>query len=165
MAKVVAPIVAIVEIIGKPKPSSYQEGEFYYPTLFLDQSKEGDEAKIWKSLSEDEVSQLRKGARVQLVPAGTTKNGQAKHNIVLMDAPAIAPQHTPHQPIAPTQQADPYRMSDEQKRDVAAYVSQMGDLLAYCRNVAQQKLGEVEEETIRTSTASLFIAAQRKFNL
>ncbi|WP_088895010.1 hypothetical protein [Leptolyngbya ohadii] len=164
MAKVVAPIVAVVEIVGKPKPSAYHEGEFYYPTLFLDQSKEGDEAKIWKSLTEEEASQLRKGARVQLVPAGSTKNGQAKHNIVLLDAPAVA-----SRPIAPTtapaQQTDPYRMSDDQKRDVAAYVSQMGDLLAYCRNVAQQKLGDVEEETIRTSTASLFIAAQRKFNL
>lgn len=165
MAKVVAPIFATVETIGKAKPSTYQEGEFYYPVLFLDESKEGEAAKIWKSLSEDEASQLRKGARVQLVPAGSTKNGQAKHNIVILDAPAAAPR-----PIAPTtppaqQQGDPYRMSDDQKRDVAAYVSQMGDLLSYCRMVAQQKLGEVDEETIRASTSTLFIAAQRKFQL
>ncbi len=158
MAKVVAPIIATVEIIGKPKPSTYQEGAFYYSTLFLDESKSGDEAKIWKSLSEEEVQQLRKGVRVQLVPAGKDRQGKDKHNIVLLDAPA-APQ------TAPAAQADPYRLTDDQKRDVAAYVSQMGDLLNYCRTVAQQKLGNVDEETIRTSTSTLFIAAQRKFGL
>jgi hypothetical protein len=85
MAKVVSPLTVRVEVIGKPKESSYQPNTFYYRTLFIDLSKpEGSEAaKIWKSLSSDEVSQIVKGDVVQLVPAGIGESGKTKHNIVI----------------------------------------------------------------------------------
>ena len=155
MAKIVNPITAKIEVVGKLK-----EGDFgaYCPVLFIDLAKpEGsEEAKIWKSLSADEAAPLRRGATVQLIPAGTAKNGKEKHNILLMDAPP-APPSTP----APTTG----HLSLDQKRAIAAYVDGMGDLLKYCRDTAIAKLGDCDEETIRCSTASLFIAASRKFNL
>ncbi|MEP0911791.1 hypothetical protein NDI45_12795 [Leptolyngbya sp. GB1-A1] len=146
-------IEGTIEVIGREKNGQYGP---YKPVLF----KLADGSEIWKSYKPDapELAQLRKGQTYQLVKVGD--------EIKLVAPGQSTPQAqatTP--PIAPAHQTDPYRMGDDQKRDVAAYVSQMGDLLAYCRNVAQQKLGDVEEETIRTSTASLFITAQRKFNL
>ena len=87
MAKVVAPVAAKVEVIGRPRESSYEAGKFYYPTLFIDLSQpEGAEAaKIWKNLTEDEVSQIQKGDRVQLISVGKDKSGKDKHNIVLLE--------------------------------------------------------------------------------
>ncbi|MBV8885795.1 MAG: hypothetical protein JO235_17620 [Chroococcidiopsidaceae cyanobacterium CP_BM_RX_35] len=92
MAKVVTPVTARVEVIGKLKESSYQPGQYYRSVLFLDLSQpEGSEAaKIWKSLSEAECEGLTKGATVQLIPTGVTKEGVARHNIVLLDAQASA---------------------------------------------------------------------------
>ncbi len=82
MAKVVTPITATVEVIGKLKESTYSPGTFYHPVLFLDAAKQGEEAKIWKNLTDEEVAQLKKGDRVQLIPIGQDKSGKDKHQIV-----------------------------------------------------------------------------------
>ncbi len=94
MAKVVSPIAAKVEVIGRPRESSYEAGKFYYPTLFIDLSQpEGAEtAKIWKNLSEDEVSQIQKGDRVQLISIGKDRGGKDRHNIVLLSDMIVAQQ-------------------------------------------------------------------------
>lgn len=166
MATVVAPLTCLIEVIGKPRPSKHQEGSFYYPTLFLDVTKQGDEAKIWKNLSGDEVSQIQKGDRVQLVPAGKDAKGNDKHNIVLLSsapsAPTTAPATAPAAPPAPAQQG----MTNEQKRQVAAFVSDMSDLYAFCLTTAQSKIGESSDpETVRCMASSLFISASKKFQL
>lgn len=74
MAKVVAPINARVEVIGKVKQGEYGP---YRSVLFIDESQlEGSQAgKLWKSFNDDDqtVSQLSKRSRVQLVPAGKDK--------------------------------------------------------------------------------------------
>jgi hypothetical protein len=95
MAKVIAPITALVEVIGKPRESSYEVGKFYYPTLFIDLSQpEGAEArKIWKNLSGDEVSQIQKGDRVQLVPAGKVKTNTT---LCCWKSLLMSPLHNPH---------------------------------------------------------------------
>ena len=160
MAKVVTPVTAIVECIGRPKQSSYGDG-VYHPCLFLDEAKSGEEAKIWKSLSEEEVSQLRKGDRVQLVPAGKNTNGTDKHNIVKLGGSTSA---TNSQPTTANSQQQ--GMTAEQKRAIAAYVEQMGDLYAFCLSTAQNKIGaSTDGETVRCMASSLFIASQRKFGL
>ncbi len=122
MAKVVTPVTARVEVIGKLKESSYQPGQYYRSVLFLDLSQpEGAEsAKIWKSLSESECEGLVKGAVVQLVPAGKDKNGNDKHNIVLLedDRPLTpTPNNTPVAPASPASGWTP-----EQKKAIAARV-------------------------------------------
>lgn len=159
MAKIVSPIFTRVEVIGKLKESNFQPGQYYRSVLFLDLSQpEGsDAAKIWKSLSEAECEGLTKGATVQLIPTGVTKEGVARHNIVLMDAqtPATAPTSTP----APTTGWSP-----EERRAIATKVQQHADLMAYCLETSRKRFdGLVEaEESFRALATTLFLSAVRE---
>jgi hypothetical protein len=86
MSKVVAPIVAVVELITAEKSGEYGP---YRSVLF----KTPDDQKIWKSFdpASEELSLLKKGVRVQLIPAGE-RHGKTSHNIVLLnDATPPAP--------------------------------------------------------------------------
>ncbi len=163
MAKVVAPLSVRVEVIGRPRESSYEAGKFYYPTLFIDLSQpEGSEAgKIWKNLSEDEVSQIQRGDCVQLIPAGKDKSGKDKHNIVLLESPATAPdpQHAQPTPIADG-------WTPEQKRAIASKVQQHADLLAYCLETAHKRFGDLvsTEESIRCLGTTLYLSVLRGEN-
>jgi hypothetical protein len=58
-------------------------------------------------------------------------------------------------------------MPPQQKQAIATYVEQMGDLYAFCFQVAKTKLdGKTDNpETIRVCSSSIFIAAQRRFGL
>lgn len=156
MAKIVSPVIARIEVIGKPKESQHQAGSYYYPTLFLDESLQGDEAKIWKNLSGDEVSQLKKGDRVQLIPAGTDQKGNPNHNIVLLDtaAPTTAP---------PVQPANP-GLTAGQKRAIAQFGT---DIIAAYKFLYERAKAELEpigasEETVRVCASSALIACQKK---
>lgn len=164
MAKVVSAIQARVEVIGRPRPSTYEPGTHYSPTLFIDlEQPEGSEAaKVWKNLSDDEVFHLKKGDRVQLVPVGTDKSGRLKHNIVLVDAPCPQSSTLPQPPAAQPTGLDPAT-----KRAIADYVNGQADLLRFCWETAQAKLDGLatEEESIRCAASTLFIAAQKKFSL
>ena len=168
MAKVVSPITAKVEVIGKLKESSFQPGQYYRSVLFIDKSQpEGSEAaKIWKSLSDLECEGLAKGGAVQLIPAGADKNGKDKHNIVLLgdSNPAAiksSPDDTP--PVS--------EWSSEQKRAIASYVEGQADLLGFCLKVSREKFANLpsplvaSEESIRTLATTLYITTQRKFQV
>jgi hypothetical protein len=65
MSKVVAPIVAVVELITAEKSG---ESGPYRSVLF----KTPDNQKIWKSFdpASEELTLLKKGVKVQLIPAG-----------------------------------------------------------------------------------------------
>ncbi len=160
MAKVIAPITAVVEVIGKPRESSYEAGKFYYPTLFIDLSQpEGaSAAKIWKNLSSDEVSQIQKGDQVQLVPAGKDKSGKDKHNILLLE-----PQDSVSTCQSKTSPTDGW--SAEYKREIASYLESQLALLAYCDKQARQHFDGLPEETLQKYCVTLFLAAQKKFGL
>ena len=146
MAKVVTPIAATVEHITAPKDGQYGP---YQSVLF----KTGQDEKIWKSFAPDsaELTQLQKGVRVQLIPAGE-RNGKPSHQIVLAG-----------------QQAKPQsaELDSEAKLQVATYVQQMSKLYAYCYEQAAFELAKFEpaEESVKCAASSLFIAAQRKFGL
>ena len=175
MAKVVSPIAAKVEVIGRPRESSYEVGKFYYPTLFIDLSQpEGAEAaKIWKNLTEDEVSQIQKGDHVQLISVGKDKSGKDKHNIVLLDSPTTVPKSPPGQPAPLTSEwtPDQKRAMPAAGEAIAAYVEDQADLLGFCLKVSREKFANphnplVEtEESIRTLATSLYITTQRKFHV
>ena len=167
MAKVVSPITARVEVIGKPKESSYQPGQYYYPTLFIDLSQpEGSEsAKIWKSLSDDEVNQICKGDVVQLVPAGNDKNGRAKHNIVV--AQIATPSQNLSKDYSDRTISRPVGIDAETKKLIAAYVDSQADLYRFCYQTAQTKLDGLTDdlETTRCMATTLYLGAVRKFDL
>lgn len=58
-------------------------------------------------------------------------------------------------------------MTVEQKREIAGYIDDMGDLYKYCLETAETKLSDVDCDlyTVRACASSLFIAAQRRFDL
>jgi hypothetical protein len=160
MAKVINPLLCRVEAIGRPRESSYEAGTYYYPTLFMDlsQPKGSESAKIWKNLSGDEVSQLVKGDQVQLVPAGTDRNGKPKHNIMLVNGTQVQPSE---------EDADSGLLPHETKQAIATYVQEMSKLYRYCWGQAANQLGGMatEEESVRCAASSLFIAAKQKFSI
>jgi hypothetical protein len=164
MAKVVSPITARVEVIGKPKESNYTSGQFYYPTLFIDlgQPDGSEEAKIWKSLSGDEVTQVIKGDVVQLVPAGKDRSGKDKHSIVVIQPAA------PRQSVASAQpQTQSTGLDIDTKKAIAAFIDGQADLYRFCLTTAQTKLDGLigSEEGIRTVATTLYLGAVRKFGL
>lgn len=168
MAKVVSPIAAKIEVIGRPRESSYEAGKFYYPTLFIDLSQpEGSEAaKIWKNLTEDEVSQIQKGDRVQLISVGKDKSGKDKHNIVLLSqsSPSAVKSSADNTPSAS-------EWTPDQKRAIASFVEDQADLLGFCLKVSREKFANPQnplvetEDSIRTLATSLYITTQRKFHV
>jgi hypothetical protein len=159
MAKVVTPIVCKVVNFGKPKESTYNPGQFYYPVLFADQAyADGNEqAKIWKNLFSDEVAQLQKGDIVELVPNGTDKNGNPKHQIVkLSPAPSREEQAIlDHQ----TRTLKPDEWSDSEKRQIAAQVAQNAKLMRFCLETASAQFGDLlsSEESLRRLATTLFL--------
>lgn len=152
MAKVVAPINARVEVIGKVKQGEYAP---YRSVLSIDLSQpEGAEtAKLWKSFNDNDetVAQLSKGSRVQLVPSGKDKAGKEKHNIVIAE----------NSPTAKTPLAtDGWTL--EQKQAIAAKIERHSDLLRFCLETVQRKFGSlVEPQDIRALATTLFLQAIR----
>lgn len=151
MAKIVAPINARVEVIGKLKESGFQPGTFYRSVLFLDlgQPQSSESAKVWKSLADSECLGLSQGATVQLVPAGLDKNGKVKHNIVLDNSPMGE--------TSPPKAG----WSLEEKKAIAANIEQHSDLLRFCLETAHRKFGDlVESEDIRALATTLFLSVK-----
>lgn len=109
-----------------------------------------------------DAAKFNKGMQAWLIP--TSKDGKDAWDIELIDNTTPLPNPRQVAPKAVDLPAQ-YRIAEDRKQQIATYVNEMARLLAYCRSAAQQSLGEVDEETIRTSTASLFVATQRKFNL
>ena len=148
MAKVVSPIRAKVEVIGKLK-----EGDFgpYRSVLFLDQSQPeaSETAKIWKALSDEETKPLRKGVMVQLVPAGDDKNGKPKHNIVLLETPTTPPVTQAKQtapPAIPQRPEAPPLWTDDQKRQLSAAVCDHTDLFRFCLETVIGKFADLADQ-------------------
>jgi len=153
MAKIVAPVRARVEIIGRLKESTYQPGNFYRSVLFIDLGQpEGSEAaKVWKSLAEAECEGLTQGSIVQLVPAGLDKNGKVKHNIVL-ESPTIVEAL----PVEPG-------WTSAEKKAIAAKVEQHSDLLRFGLETSRRKFSDLveSEESLRCLATTLYIQAQK----
>lgn len=64
-----------------------------------------------------------------------------------------------------TNQTASYKLSKEQKQSIASYVSQQKDLLQFCWKEASMIDGPCTEESIEKLTMTLYLSAQRKFNL
>ncbi|MEB3360146.1 MAG: hypothetical protein VKK04_25700 [Synechococcales bacterium] len=149
---------ATVETIGKPKESKHKPGQQYRPVLFTLPTGE----QKWKSYAIDapELTWLAKGATYQATIAGD------EFTIIQPDSPpSIAQSPTPTAPPKTTPTSTP-TLSPDQKRAIASYVDELARVQGYCLQAARNTLGsDWNEETIRACGNSLFIAAQRKFDL
>jgi hypothetical protein len=133
VSKVVAPIIAVVEFVTAEKAGEYGP---YRSVLF----KTPDDEKIWKSFDpgSEELSLLKKGVRVQLVPAGE-RNGKVSHNIILLDSVELSTlpaQNSPQPTIEPEQ------AYEAMLRTVAARYSRA---IAGAKYVAKKDLGMDDE--------------------
>ena len=152
-------VFGVVGFIGNFKPSKFKENEEYASVLF--ESPGLPEGRIWKNLKPGEVALLRKGMRVQLVE--TNRGGRDTWDVVL--------EPTPIATIAPVKATAPIALATEPtidkgtKKEIAAYVSDMGDLYTFCYRTALDKLPEAPEPAKQAMASSLFIATQRRFNL
>lgn len=60
-----------------------------------------------------------------------------------------------------------HQLPPQKKKEIADYLDQQADLLAYCWKIANDKLKGTafEEESVRCFASTLYISAQRKFGL
>lgn len=135
-------------LTSAPREVTTKHGE---RTVADARTQDGEEITIWRPGGDRTLLQHEKGAEVQV-----TKDHKGK--ISLVDtAPAALPQQ---QPAAAT-------LEGADKSAIAQYVTDMAALYSYCYGEAVQHLAKHEppEHAIRGAASSLFIAAQKRFNL
>lgn len=113
----------------------------------------GETVAIWRPANDAILMNLRQGDRVSL-----TRDSKGK--ISLIDNPSTN-QPTPEVAHSPQTGG----MTPETKKAIASYVGEMGDLYRYCYETAGEKLATAPNEAKQAMASSLFIAAQKKFNL
>ena len=166
-------IGAYVEVVGKPRDSKHGPGQ-YRPVLFHRNDKVGEEQKVWKSMSLADAEQFTKGQFVHLIPA--KRDGKDTWDIEVADPrqSQSTPAPVPTAPTTPsvqqaslTPESRPEAfIAGQPKTAIAQYVSEMGDLYAHCYSTAIAKLPDgVSDGQVQGMASSLFIAAQRRFNL
>lgn len=150
-------IQATVTAFGKVKESQFNEGS-YQSVLF--ESEQLPEGKIWRSMTPDQAQSFERGQQVFLVPT-TNKHGKASFDIELI-ATTQAPTTAPAPAQAPTA-----AIPDEQKREIAGYITDLAALYAYCYQQASHQLTPhgAPDPAIQGAASTLFIAASRKFSL
>lgn len=149
---------------GCGKPKDFGHGDRVNSVVTLDN---GEEVKLWGKPDDQALVSLRKGQAVNLIYDG--KNYKLiDSQPVSTSRPATTSQTAPAKP-APVETITTAKqeLSIEQKRAIAEYIEGRADLLKYCWTTAKVKLGDVttDEESLRCAASTLFIAAQRKFNL
>jgi hypothetical protein len=119
----------------------------------------GETVAVWRPANDSTLMGLRRGDRVTIAK-------DSKGKISLIDN-AASPSTTtqPTQPATQTQSPQTGGMTPETKKAIAAYVEEMGSLYSFCYTTAAAKLAEAPNEAKQAMASSLFIAAQRKFNL
>jgi hypothetical protein len=149
MAKVVTPITTTVEFITGIKQGNYGK---YCSVLFKNAAGE----KIWKSFDPkaEELSLLSKGAKVQLIPAGISKNGHEKHNIVLLQAspakpifrdPASEGQPVSESPSPKRPETIPPTWETAEKQELSAKLCDHADLLKFSYEVVKHKFADIAD--------------------
>lgn len=119
---------------------------------------DGTETAIWGPPSYAPLADLQQGDAV-------TVSKDSKNKVHIIENHLVSPTMTA--PTLPTQSkpTTAHSLSSDTKKAIAAYVGEMGDLYAFCFNTVYDKLPDASEETQRAAASSLFIAAQRRFNL
>lgn len=118
----------------------------------------GETVAVWRPANDSILMALRQGDRLTIAR-------DSRGKISLIDNAAAVVGTQPTQPATQTQPAKPEGMTPETKKAIAAYVEEMGSLYSFCYTTAAAKLVEAPNEAKQAMASSLFIAAQRKFNL
>ena len=108
----------------------------------------GEHLTVWRPEG-DQLSKLSPNARVVLAK-------DSKGKVSLVDNPPSESRSIPAYDAA---------LSNEQKREIATYIQQQRDLLAFCWEQATLIPGPTQEDTIQKLAVTLYLSAQRKFNL
>lgn len=155
--KIVSPIECVVKHVTQAKQGQYKP---FQSVLFIDDTG----CEIWKSFALDapELDILKPNLRVRLIPNGSSRNGKPSHVIELLDESSSLGTAT-----VPPISATPSIMNNHQKRQVAAYIEQMGALYRFAYGQAAHHLKGMTDdaETLQHAASELFNAAQRKFDL
>lgn len=111
----------------------------------------GETFTIWRPEG-DRLLNLAPNTRVTL-----TKDSKGKVSLV---------DNTPTEPapVAPVS-TDVHKLNPDQKRDIASYIQQQRDLLAFCWQEASRIPGPTEEAVIEKLAVTLYLSAQRRFDL
>lgn len=122
---------------------------------------DGSEDALWRPGGDRHLLGYRQGAAVQV-----TRDHKGKLSLVdpppETQAPAAATTRPATEPLGTAQ-----TLEGASKTEIARYVTDMAALYSYCYGEALQHLAkhETPEHAIRGAASSLFIAAQRRFDL
>lgn len=109
---------------------------------------EGEDVTLWKMPDDGPFAAIRRNQSVKLVKDSKGWN-------LLSET----------EPTTSDPQASIETLAPDEKRKIAAYVEQLGDLYAYCQRTALTKLGEdASPVEVSTAAAALFQAARDRFS-
>lgn len=111
----------------------------------------GNTQVIWRPENDPVLSRLTVNSRVTLCQ-------DSKGKLSLVDN-----QNEPTA-IAPQSESNNHRLTDSQKKEIASYIQQQRDLLAFCLEQAAT-IPNIETEDIRPLATTLFLSAQKRFGL
>ena len=137
---------------NKSFPDKYNEGAFKQNLVL--QMDDNTEETIWFSQGRIPHCTLPKGTAVQLL--FEERDGKMTRKLI----------HESTSGQAQTQaKASSHVLSNAQKKEIADYIQQQGDLLSYCWNTTLTKFeGKIQsEETLRVLATTLYGSAKDKF--
>ena len=118
----------------------------------------GETLALWRPANDSTLLSLRRGDRVTIAK-------DSKGKISLIDNTASS--STPAAAAVPTatQPANAYTLDSDTKKAIAEYLKQQRDLLQFCWQQAETIEGPQTEDSIEKLAVTLYLSAQRKFNL
>lgn len=118
----------------------------------------GEEVKLWGNPGDPTLTALKKGQQVALA--------QDQKGWKLINTPPATDARPTSENIGNEKAIAFTALSADEKKAVASYIDQLGDLYGYCQRVTVAKnLAENAGEDARTIATTLFIQAVKKFNL
>ena len=137
---------------NKAFPDHYNEGRFKQNLVLV--MEDNTEETLWFTQGRLPHASLPKGTAVQVL----FEERDGKMTRKLLDNSSSAP-------TAQTPQGKTNLLSNAQKREVAEYINQHGDLLAYCYDTVVGKFqNKVQtEESLRCLATTLYLSAKDKF--
>ncbi len=137
---------------NKAFPDHYNEGRFKQNLVLV--MEDNTEETLWFTQGRLPHASLPKGTAVQVL----FEERDGKMTRKLLDNSSSAP-------TAQTPQGKTNLLSNAQKREVAEYINQHGDLLAYCYDTVVGKFQHKvqTEESLRCLATTLYLSAKDKF--
>ena len=138
---------------NKAFPDQYNEGRFKQNLVLV--MEDNTEETLWFTQGRLPHASLPKGTAVQVL--FEERDGKMTRKLIDNSTPGQAQTQA---------KASPALLSNAQKREIAEYINQHGDLLAYCYDTVVGKFQEKvqTEESFRCLATTLYLSAKEKFN-